>query len=353
MLKLLNYLSIIVFFAACDRNVENMDDLDSDSTFTLTEKAEVKVQVVHYTSFSKEIISNGKLTAYRKADLQFRTSENISKIFIKNGERVSKGQLIACLDNFSLKNTLNQSMEQFERAKLDLTDLLIGQGYNIADSSTIQKDIMAAAKIKSGYDRAQNELNLARYNLNNSELRSPFDGLMTDLKLQENNLCNVSEKFCSVIDDSRFEAEFAVLENEFSGLHKGQSVRIIPYAKANYEVHGEISQINPVIDNNGMLRVKAIFVNKEKLLVEGMNVKVYVEEKVSKKLVVPKGALVLRSGKQVIFTLENSLAKWNYVKTEMENSSSFVISEGLKDGDTVIVEGNLNLAHDSRISVLK
>ena len=82
-----------------------------------------------------------------------------------------------------------------------------------------------------------------------------------------------------------------------------------------------------------------------------MNVKVIIEEKVSYQLVIPKQAVVLRSEKQVVFTLQTGKAKWNYVKTGLENISSFSINEGLKQGDTIIYDGNLNLAHDAEVVV--
>jgi len=255
------------------------------------------------------------------------------------------------LDNFTLRNTFKQSKEQFERAKLDLQDILIGQGFSISDTSSIPKGTLIAARIKSGYDKAIADLEMAQFNLENSALKAPFAGIVANMLLKENNMSNPAEKFCTVIDNNKFEAEFTVLENELASLHKGQSVRIVPYALNNIEVKGEITQINPVVDNNGMVALKAVCTNKGNILAQGMNVRVIIEDKVSKQLVIPKQAVVLRSEKQVVFIMQNSLAKWNYVKTGLENSTSFTILEGLKAGDTVIYEGNLNLAHDSRVKV--
>jgi hypothetical protein len=63
--------------------------------------------------------------------------------------------------------------------------------------------------------------------------------------------------------------------------------------------------------------------------------------------VVPKEALVIRQGKDVIFVRQDSLAIWKYVTVESENSTSVSISEGLEPGDLVIVSGNINLAHET------
>ena len=110
-------------------------------------------------------------------------------------------------------------------------------------------------------------------------------------------------------------------------------------------------EINPLVEESGMVRVKAS-VAAEKRLFEGMNVRVSVQRSLGKQLVVPKSAVVLRSGKQVVFTLVNGKAHWNYVRTGLENADSYTIVEGLKAGDRVITTGNLNLAHEASVTVV-
>ena len=83
-----------------------------------------------------------------------------------------------------------------------------------------------------------------------------------------------------------------------------------------------------------------------------MNVRVRIQQESGRELVVPKSAVVLRSGRQVVFTLEEGLAVWNYVRTGMENLDEYTIEEGLEEGATVIVSGNVNLAHESPVVVV-
>jgi RND family efflux transporter MFP subunit len=324
-----------------------------DSTIKVDEKQKVSAMLLKYSDFNKEIISNGKLAALNKADLKFRTSENVAAVLVRNGDRVRTGQVIAKLENFTLVNTLKQSRDQFEKAKLDLQDVLIGQGYSLNDTAKIPGAILKTAKIKSGYDRALTDYEMADYNLSASVLKAPFDGVVANLFSKAANMAAIADKFCTVIDDSRFEAEFPVLESELGSVHTGQTVRIIPFSYDDVEVNGEITKINPMVDQNGMVKISAVCNNNTRKLFEGMNVKVVIEEKVPHQLVIPKQAVVLRSEKQVVFTLQSGKAKWNYVKTGLENISSFSVNEGLKAGDSVIYDGNLNLAHDAEVQIMK
>jgi hypothetical protein len=143
-----------------------------------------------------------------------------------------------------------------------------------------------------------------------------------------------------------------ILENELSLVNTGDGVMISPYAFNGSLTEGRITEINPVVDKNGMVRIKAIANASKEKLYDGMNVKIRIRKLVSKQLIIPKEALVLRTGKKVVFTLKGGKALWNYVQTGMENSESYVITDGLSERDSVIYQGNINLAHESPVKIL-
>ena len=350
----LTVIILITAITACNqKGNENKTPAENgkDSTIVTPDKQKVSVMILRYSDFNKEIISNGKLVALRKSDLKFRSSENVASVFVKNGDRVDKGQIIAKLDNFTLTSTLKQTLIQFEKAKVDLQDVIMSQGYNNKDTSLIPDMAMKTARARSGIDKAQSDLEMAQYNLRASILISPFSGIVANLFSKENNLSNPGEKFCTILDDNQFEAEFPVLESELASVRKGQTVRIVPYSFGDVAVKGEITKINPVVDQNGMVKINAVCNNSGHNLFEGMNIKIILEERVPHQLVIPKQAVILRSEKQVVFTFASDRAKWVYVKTGLENISSFSITEGLQEGDSVIYEGNLNLAHDAGVTI--
>ncbi len=346
-------LIVTVTFCSCNNgsgSVEQNSEYE-DSSLTRTNEQKVSVILLKYSDFSKEIISNGKLAALKKADLKFRTSEVVTEIFVKNGDRVVSDQLLAKIDDFILRNTFKQNASQIGRARIDMQDALLSQGYDLRDSARIPARTMNTARIRSGYDQALTTLELSDYNLNAAILKAPFKGIIADLLLKQGNISSTSEKFCTLIDDSCFEAEFPVLESELASVEEGQKVRIIPFSNDVHSVSGRITRINPVVDRNGMVKVWALCNNEDKNLFEGMNVRIVIEKSVPHQLVVPKQAVVLRSGKQVVFTYSSGRAKWVYVMTGLENLSSFTITEGLQPGDSVIYEGNFNLAHDSEVEI--
>jgi RND family efflux transporter MFP subunit len=301
------------------------------------------------TDFYHELITNGVISARNKADLRFQLSENIAAIYVKNGDRVTKGQKIAMLDQFKLQNALSQARDNLERAKLDLQDVLIGQGYSLSDSARIPAEVIQLAKVRSNYDNSMNQYALAEYNLNNSTLYAPFDGIVANLFSKVYNLPDGARPFCTIIDNLRPEVDFKVLENELPYLRVGDKVSVSPFSTTDFSCEGQIVEINPSVDINGMVMVKAHINNHRNQLYDGMNVRIHMQRSLGRQLVIPKEALVLRTNRKVVFTYRDGRAQWVYVQTGLENSSSYVVTEGLNSGDIVIYEGNVNLADQTPV----
>jgi RND family efflux transporter MFP subunit len=335
-------------FFACSSN-NSVRNESSVSTVLPDDISEVQVMLLEYTEFQHELMANGTISA-NKADLRFQASENVAAIYVKNGDRVRKGQEIAMLDQFKLKNTLAQAKDNLNRAYLDLQDAIITQGYMHGDSAQIKKEILEIAKMRSNYPQTHNQYELAEYNYRNTILYAPFDGVVANLFTKVYNMSSTAEPFCTIIDDTR-EADFKILESELSFVHIGDKVQVAPFSVNNYTCEGRISEINPSIDKNGMVRIKASILHANAPLYDGMNVKLKLQRLLGKQLVIPKEALVLRTNKKVVFTLRDGKAQWVYVQTGLENASGYVVTDGLAAGDSVIYEGNINLAHETPVKV--
>ena len=346
--------------AACSGNKKEETEKEEGGVVTVLPDTKNDVSVMTLTSrvFNHELVSNGKVTARQQADLRFESNEIVTHIYVKNGDRVRKGEKLAELDQFRLNNRVAQSEDAFERAKLELKDVLIGQGYTVDDLEKVPEDIMKLARVKSGYEQSRTQYELAKREKERATLVAPFDGIVANLFTKPYNLVNSSEAFCTLIDAQGMEVDFTVLESELSLLKVGDRVTVSPYAEATSKYLGNVSEINPLVDASGMVKVKARVDGKGKLF-SGMNVRVSVQRSLGRQLVIPKSAVVLRSGKQVVFTYKKGKAIWNYVQTGLENADSCVVSnradagvsDGLLEGETVIVTGNVNLAHEAPVTV--
>jgi len=340
----------LVLYAMCGCN-SLKEDKEEKAIVSLKERpiAEVDVQVLNRSAFNQEIISNGKLFAVNKATLRFEIAGTITHIWGKNGDFVSKGQKIAELDTQELLLNLQKSKANVERLKLELQDVLIGQGYKLSDSASIPANVLQLAKTKSGYDQAKLDYQSTQNMLRRATLVAPISGTIANLNTKPFNTS--SGDLCVIVDNRQLEVEFTVMESELILLKQGEPIAVSLFALEGETATGYITEINPIVDKNGLVNVKAKITNNRNKFFEGMSVRIKIRKSIPNQWVVNKKAVVLRDGKQVVFTVKDNRAYWNYVKTGSENSDYYTIESGLSNGDSVIVDGNLHLAHDTPIKI--
>ena len=346
----------LVILTACSGTDSNNKEKEGVETVLPQQVNEVTVMKLAKGNFNHELVSNGKIVAKEYADLYFRTSEVVAKVYVKNGMYVRKGQKLAELDLFKLNNTLTQNKNALAQANLEMQDVLIGQGYAPDNLSAVPAEKLELAKVKSGYERAKAQYEASLYDVEQATLIAPFDGVVANLFDKQYNMPKSGEPFCRIIRTSAMEVDFTVLESELPLIKVGDQVEVTPYAAAVGTRTGSISEINPLVDENGMVRVKAQVNGGDKLF-DGMNVRISVKRSVPDQMVVPRTAIVLRSGKQVIFTVKDNIAMWNYVTTGLENLSEYTLvdweASGLQEGMTVITTGNVNLAHETPVKIIE
>ena len=146
----------LVVLVACSGKNDMVEKANERISTVLPDvKNEVTTQILKKRTFAHELVSNGKVNARSKADLRFETGEVIARIYVKNGDRVHKGQKLAELDKFRLEQKLSQAEDALLKAELELKDVLIGQGYTPDDFSKVPVETMKLAKVKSGYEQSK------------------------------------------------------------------------------------------------------------------------------------------------------------------------------------------------------
>lgn len=356
-MKHLSFIYFLFFIIACN-SLADKKDAPAEKRQYLREANPVDILVLKRTDFKKELVSNGRLKARRKSILKFKISEELVKVNYRNGDYVKKGTAIAELDKHDRKSKLERARINLKKAELELADFFMGHGQMpLKDSLKMQPELYAIGRVQSGYDDAHFELKSAQREYASCFLRAPFPGKIANLNYRIHEQVSSGEEFCTLIDDREFEVAFSVLETELKEIRVGKPAKVVPFS-LNAEFPAVISEINPLVDDDGLIAVKALVRNAGSLI-EGMNVKIFIESIVPYQLVVPKEAVVLRQNQEVLFKVTGNKAYWTYVKTLYENSSSYAViahpdkGATLQPGDTVIISGNLNLAHKSEIEISK
>lgn len=337
---------------ACKGGEENKEEESID----IQEEAIVDVDTMsmRLQTFQKQLLCNGKLEAVQKAELVCPNQGTmLEKVLVVNGQHVAKGTVLAIADMHTKSQDLDKAKHDLERSKVELQDKLIGLGYD-GNLSNVPADVLKRMEITSGFYSAKFQLESAKKALADCKLIAPFGGRIANL---EAHAFQNGSKFCTLIDDSSFDVEFKILEAELSFVSKGQKVKISPFVNKDNEYEGVVEEINPTIDDKGLVKIKARMKNSSAKLIDGMNVRVIVESAVPKMFVVPKEAVVERDGYHVVFMYDKQTqrAVWTYVDIMYSNLNEYAITgcerkeTEIHEGDIVITSGNQNLADDTQV----
>ena len=236
------------------------------------------------------ITTMGKVVAERYADLSFETALPIERVLVKNGDHVRRGQVLAQLDLFKLRNVIAQQQRaieqaqlQIEQARLHMQDVIISQGYDPDKESSIPASVKHTADVKSGYAlsvsqmaSAKTRLAAAQHELRSGVLTAPFDGVVANVAVQAHQLAQAGAVVCRVIATGNMSVEFRVMETDLSKYKVGTPVIVVPVADNSTRYKATISEINPVVDQQGAVTLRARIANVSNLF-DGMNVNILVE----------------------------------------------------------------------------
>ncbi|MDE6193250.1 MAG: efflux RND transporter periplasmic adaptor subunit [Muribaculaceae bacterium] len=344
---------LLSMMASCEKG--NPEANEDSAPPEMQAMAETYVDTMRLTvsPFRKQTVCNGHLAAREKSDLHFTADGITVKLHVKEGQHVVKGQLIATLDKDKRLREVEKAEHDLYRAEVDLTDKLIGLGYD-TDMKGVPEDVMKRAEVTSGYYSAKYQLEETRRTLADCDLRAPFAGRVANLDAKT---FQRSDKICTLIDDSAFDVEFKMLEAELPSVREGREVKVSPFIAEDKAYNGTVTGINPQVDEKGLVKVTARLNGRDAFLIDGMNVRVTVEEELGDMYVVPKDAVVERDGYHVIFRYRDGHAVWTYVNVVHSNINSFAITgckrkeTSIAEGDIVITSGNLNLADGTEVKL--
>jgi RND family efflux transporter MFP subunit len=237
------------------------------------------------------------------------------------------------------------SKAEFEKANTEYELYLIESGGK-------KEEILAATK---GLTQAEIRVKAAQMNLEKTKIKAPFSGLIHDIKVSPNEYVTSGRELFTLVNIDRIRVHAKVLESEIGKMKVGREVELKFSAYPGKIFKGEVKAISPVINpQDKTCNVIIDVANPEKEIKPGMHVEVEIAAEIHKdKLLIPQDAVLVRSGRKLAFVVEEGLAKWRYIDVGLENEDYAEVLDGVKEGESVIIEGHFTLAHDARVRIQK
>jgi len=297
--------------------------------------------------------------AIQKANISFRVSGKIVKITVKEGDRVSKGQLLAQLDQTDFKITLKDRQANFDTAdaNYDRAKSLVGQGaISRTDHDTIRARFFAS----------QAALDAASQDLIYTELKANFAGQIAQRHVENFEEVKASQEIFSLEDVSSLKLKIDVPENLMIEINRNQTARRTLYAKfdriKDVKFPLEFSEASTKADPNTRtfkitLKMKA---SKTHNILPGMTATVVAElapvesDKVTA-VAVPVSAVVADNEKQATVWIvdEETMTVMPRPVTPGLLVGRSMLVEGLSAGDRIVVAGAAYLRKEMKVTLLE
>ncbi len=232
---------------------------------------------------------------------------------------------------------LNQAQADLETARVALKkaqDELASE-----EAGPRQEDIdLAQAEVK----QAQANLLQIREKMNKNVLKAPVAGVITAIEKEEGETASASQTVVSMISSGYFQIEANVSETEIAKVSIGDSVEMTLDALGPEEkFFGQVIKIDPaetVVSGVIYYKVTSIFDVEDERIKSGMTVNLDIQTAQKENvLYLPYYVIKEKNGEKYILVLEGKEAKERTIKTGLDGETNVEITEGLKEGDQVIV----------------
>ncbi|KEF41875.1 MAG: RND transporter [Cyanobium sp. CACIAM 14] len=322
----------------------------------------MRTEPVRPADFSTTVDTVSSLEALDLVQLSARVDGRIERVFVQQGSRVRKGDLLLVLDQDQQKADVIglRAKARTDQLNYERYALLVRQGA----ASPFQLDQYRQAAIASREALAASEAD-RRYR----NLRAPISGMVADLQVKEGDVISSGDPFTKLVRNDRLMVRVEVPTLYAERVRIGQTVRISDPASDRLLATGRVQSIDPVVSDGGQsLLAKAEFDNQGGRLRSGLKVRTQLILEQNRQLAVPFKAVQQVAGQSFVF-IPGSLAKLraNPDRADLASlaklppttrvalqrpvllgalqNNHFPVLRGLSTGEAVITSNLINLRH--------
>ncbi|MGL5964488.1 MAG: efflux RND transporter periplasmic adaptor subunit [Fusobacteriaceae bacterium] len=356
-------------------------------TKSTTEEKTLKIQK---ENFQEKIIISGVIKSPEILTVSSEVSGKIIQLLKKEGDYVSKGELLLKIDNNQIKLKLLQENENLKSAlseltKLQTSDLSIAKSNletatsnfkiseneyykfkKLFENNLITEIDFNSKKLrylsdKDSYIQSKNifesisvgeDKNLLLIKIKNIELAiqgfedeiskyiilSPTDGVITETSIEIGEIVSQHESLFEISSGNTKILEIDLDEKQISKVEINQQLETFFINNSNTKSYGKIFYLSPYVNkNNGTVKIKSTIENQSSNFLYNMNINAIIYgKKYSNIILIPQNFLYFKDDEIFVYkkTLEKN--KLHKVNTALIFSEKVVISEGLQEGDEII-----------------
>ena len=308
-------------------------------------KPAVEIATVEQTRLVDEAQSVGSLRSRQSIIVRPEVSGRITQVNFRDGQRVSRGQLLVQLDD-----QLAQAQVKQAEAELSIARANFNRNKELVEQNFISRRTVDESA--ANLEVAQAKLALAQATAARLKIMAPFDGTVGIRSINLGDYLKDGADVVNLEDMDAIYVDYRLPERFQSQVKVGQRAQIDIDALPGRKFAALVLAIDPLIDANGRsVGVRACIDNRRMQLRPGMFARVAtVFAQKEKALVIPEEAIVPQGGRQFVIRLvdgpEGKVSQRVEVKVGSRSPGKVEIVEGLAAGETVVVAGQQRLQRD-------
>lgn len=322
---------------------------DSDKAEDEDETAAVPVEVGKPIRGDIYAVYSGTapIEAFAEADVVAKVSGEVREILVEEGDDISQGQIMARLDGDRLRLELNQSAANLRKLQRDYE-----RNTELKDKGLISSGDFD--KIKYDLEALEASYNLAKLELDYTQIRAPIDGIVSERYVRRGNTISAGEPVFKVTSFDPLVAYLFVPEREYRNIAKDQFVGIDIDALQGQRFLATVTRVSPVVDpQTGTFKITIEISDEQRRIKPGMFGRIsIVYDQHENVLQVPRSAILEESTQTSVFVVEDDKARRRVVQTGYSNSGMVEITSGITDDDLVVTVGQIGLKNDSAVMII-
>lgn len=304
----------------------------------------------------------GSIQPQRRADLRAEVSAVVTQVLKENGEPVRRGDLLVRLDDASIRDSLASAEEAarasgqaHEQAERQLQRLKTLQAQGMTSIQALEDAEVRRNNAQSDLVASRARLAQARQQLQRTEVRAPFDGVVSDRKVSVGDTAQVGKELVKVIDPASMRLEGVVSADRMHELRIGQAVRFRVNGYPQVEFAGQVHRVDATA--NAATRQVAVLVTfspaagQEPPRVAGLYAEGRIDAGGQRPLALPEASVVRAGDAAHVWRLRGNMLSKVAVRLGERDARSglVVVREGLAEGDEVLRNPGSTLIDGQRV----
>ena len=323
--------------------------LDENEKLTLVSSYEIKEKV-----FNSYIEAQANLKTRKNILILPEFQGTLEQIFVNEGQYVKKGRLLAEINDSGLKEQLEQLTIQanFAKENFERTERL----WNNNIGSEIQ-----FLKSKTDFESSQKMVEQMKDRLAKTKVYAPFDGEVDEIiSNQGSNLIPGVSQILRLVNLDKIYAEASVSEKYISFIEEGTEA-IVQVPLLGKEIKSKIIQTGNFINpNNRTFRVDVLVENIDNKIKQNLDAKIKINIYSKKDAVIIPLKIVREdaSGKNFVYVMNQDVKEGVYITDKTfislgnKNNTDIEVTEGLKIGDMLVLEGASIVEDSQRVKLI-